>query len=100
MAVGVSRPAIAFQHTAARRRLADTATQLSASDTVSTHSRPKAAGSSAMSPCERDCCFNTQPPEGGWCDTGNRLMVSEPVSTHSRPKAAGYNFNHTLMHTH
>ena len=33
-------------------------------------------------------CFNTQPPEGGWCG----FSVSETfdtVSTHSRPKAAG-----------
>ena len=33
-------------------------------------------------------CFNTQPPEGGWCfyrHAGLHTMVS----THSRPKAAG-----------
>ena len=35
------------------------------------------------------CCFNTQPPEGGWIL--NRLPVATTlaVSTHSRLKAAG-----------
>ena len=33
--------------------------------TVSTHSRPKAAGGSAF-PKNGLCRFNTQPPEGGW----------------------------------
>ena len=57
-----------FQLTAARRRLdSDQATPLS-EVTVSTHSRPKAAGT-----------FIT--------DSKGRLIVS----THSRPKAAGIN---------
>ena len=33
---------------------------------VSTHSRPKAAGSRHLSWGKRQMCFNTQPPEGGW----------------------------------
>ena len=33
---------------------------------VSTHSRPKAAGTSALAASAACCCFNTQPPEGGW----------------------------------
>ena len=33
---------------------------------VSTHSRPKAAGSSFRLCCSFFTCFNTQPPEGGW----------------------------------
>ena len=33
---------------------------------VSTHSRPKAAGICAWIPYICFCCFNTQPPEGGW----------------------------------
>ena len=53
-----------FQHTAARRRLI----------------------------CLIACrfvmiCFNTQPPEGGWCDHPNATKRFA-VSTHSRPKAA------------
>ena len=80
------------------------------SQRVSTHSRPKAAGSDSAGfgqhtrfqhtaarrrlgdaghHCRRLCkSFNTQPPEGGWglevSDSEGRL-----VSTHSRPKAAG-----------
>ena len=34
--------------------------------TVSTHSRPKAAGSFIFAYVPFICCFNTQPPEGGW----------------------------------
>ena len=33
---------------------------------VSTHSRPKAAGSMINNLWLIYCCFNTQPPEGGW----------------------------------
>ena len=78
---------------------------------VSTHSRPKAAGSRPYLTLCVFVCFNTQPPEGGWQGytvgyaeyTGfqhtaarRRLgLVAElpkgvqVVSTHSRPKAAG-----------
>ena len=55
-----------FQHTAARRRLAHYVGLIIRSDTVSTHSRPKAAGK-----------------------TSDGLYVAPNVSTHSRPKAAG-----------
>ena len=34
--------------------------------TVSTHSRPKAAGYWMLTSRTFDSCFNTQPPEGGW----------------------------------
>ena len=34
---------------------------------VSTHSRPKAAGLSVFLIDKDEKCFNTQPPEGGWC---------------------------------
>ena len=34
--------------------------------TVSTHSRPKAAGLKLRPMISRKTCFNTQPPEGGW----------------------------------
>ena len=59
-----------FQHTAARRRLALHFFQLAGSVDVSTHSRPKAAGSEAH--IIKD--------------------VEWVVSTHSRPKAAGLYF--------
>ena len=56
-----------FQHTAARRRLAHETCIGKFNNIVSTHSRPKAAGS------------------GVWY--ASKAVI---VSTHSRPKAAGY----------
>ena len=77
---------------------------------VSTHSRPKAAGKSYRQSIKTGCCFNTQPPEGGWLffnpfDISISGFNTQPpeggwicraiadaiamVSTHSRPKAAG-----------
>ena len=89
----------------------DTATQLSANDTVSTHSRLKAAGHYGRRATQRLESFNTQPPEGGWrirpamprCMTCFNTQPPEGgwgiplpfeaeidiVSTHSRLKAAG-----------
>ena len=55
-----------FQHTAARRRLAEKLTVIGANAMVSTHSRPKAAGTKARRHTTTANCFNTQPPEGGW----------------------------------
>ena len=79
--------------------------------TVSTHSRPKAAGLRRRWPKILMHCFNSQPPEGGWCGTFRFPLMrwpfqltaarrrlgkhnaedvdSDMVSTHSRPKAAG-----------
>ena len=57
---------IKFQHTAARRRLGFKLLAVGRGCFVSTHSRPKAAGSLQCSVGADDCCFNTQPPEGGW----------------------------------
>ena len=55
-----------FQHTAARRRLEkDKSTQIGA-HFVSTHSRPKAAGTKTVIQSLTRTGFNTQPPEGGW----------------------------------
>ena len=34
---------------------------------VSTHSRPKAAGAHTRITVQPDDSFNSQPPEGGWC---------------------------------
>ena len=56
---------------------------------VSTHSRPKAAGVNHSYVKRRTCCFNTQPPEGGWLPENDLLLRFNAVSTHSRPKAAG-----------
>ena len=122
-----------FQHTAARRRLGSnklkyplfylvsTHSRPKAAgycknrqqnhNNVSTHSRPKAAGLRFWQVCAAVCCFNTQPPEGGWSTTpesavvhavfqhtaARRRLADElhprpagvQVSTHSRPKAAG-----------
>ena len=56
--------------------------------TVSTHSRPKAAGRMRVALPFTSAGFNTQPPEGGWA-TATRKTSTLTVSTHSRPKAAG-----------
>ena len=56
----------AFQHTAARRRLA-----------------------MVMSSVRARLSFNTQPPEGGWFAWFRYPSHTGLVSTHSRPKAAG-----------
>ena len=77
-----------FQHTAARRRLGDFVHLNIRLCMVSTHSRPKAAGSYALRTYLFTLSFNTQPPEGGWGDLVNSDRRFD-VSTHSRPKAAG-----------
>ena len=80
-----------------------------ASPSVSTHSRPKAAGVFRFcsqvneigfntQPPEggwrrprfawQKIGFNTQPPEGGWSGSFDKVLPLA-VSTHSRPKAAG-----------
>ena len=79
-----------FQHTAARRRLVNYGDQTDQNPTVSTHSRPKAAGSYCLRLHGHSLCFNTQPPEGGWEGRLLRFQIFK-VSTHSRPKAAGCN---------
>ena len=76
---------MAFQHTAARRRLAANA-HYAFWVGVSTHSRPKAAARQFQR-CPDKVCFNTQPPEGG-CTSVTRGKDGRVVSTHSRPKAA------------
>ncbi len=79
-----------FQLTAARRRLAAKAARHECGS-VSTHSRPKAAGRCVVGdPGQTRASFNSQPPEGGWSMTRyGRANASGDVSTHSRPKAAG-----------
>ena len=131
--VAAPRPLnLMFQHTAARRRLGffnnliyrffSFNTQppeggwvaigsCRKENSVSTHSRPKAAGFFFISGFQVFKSFNTQPPEGGWwCSElkewqdfwfqhtaarrrlGRRfisIISRSSVSTHSRPKAAG-----------
>ncbi len=55
-----------FQHTAARRRLGGYVNHPKDPGGVSTHSRPKAAGTRFDFRDEVSPRFNTQPPEGGW----------------------------------
>ena len=78
-----------FQHTAARRRLALLIVQILLCCSVSTHSRPKAAGDRGTAKHFRTVGFNTQPPEGGWLHRFIAHALFPVVSTHSRPKAAG-----------
>ena len=54
-----------FQHTAARRRLPKFTQLIAINDTVSTHSRTKAAASQNLSLPRGFERFNTQPHEGG-----------------------------------
>ena len=77
-----------FQHTAARRRLVGISAGFCAEVTVSTHSRPKAAGERHAARFHTRRRFNTQPPEGGWVFPCGHFEGGF-VSTHSRPKAAG-----------
>ena len=63
-----------FQHTAARRRLGTLRYIALAADTVSTHSRPKAAGLGIGVCLNWIFGFNTQPPEGGW--TSDQFLIT------------------------
>ena len=55
-----------FQLTAARRRLAGVDLRGAILTAVSTHSRPKTAGSGSVTPIFFTASFNSQPPEDGW----------------------------------
>ena len=57
---------LVFQLTAARRRLGDERALANWQIVVSTHSRPKAAGSASSCVNTWSSGFNSQPPEGGW----------------------------------
>ena len=81
----------AFQHTAARRRL-DVKNGLPFNPyKVSTHSRPKAAGTQRpdLKP-GGSVSTHSRPKAAGLCFSG--VIIMYPVSTHSRPKAAGQHF--------
>ena len=76
-----------FQHTAARRRLAQYRHEYGQPGIVSTHSRPKAAGAVGHG-ADFVRCFNTQPPEGGW----GQKQASRPAITsfNTQPPEGGW----------
>ena len=77
-----------FQHTAARRRLAFVDAVLSTARTVSTHSRPKAAGRLTWQSCHKVKVSTHSRPKAAGTAALHQLHKIV-VSTHSRPKAAG-----------
>ena len=77
-----------FQHTAARRRLGCNSRYVQRSRIVSTHSRPKAAGSGAKIFNASKFCFNTQPPEGGW--SLGRYSGQQPLGFNTQPPEGGW----------
>ena len=101
---------IAFQLTAARRRLGRVAIGFTARQSVSTHSRPKAAGhagvlgyqnkrvsthsrpKAAGPPAQASRVtrkrFNSQPPEGGWMFA--RQAAALTASFNSQPPEGGW----------
>ena len=86
---------LAFQHTAARRRLAYSSLSISSIGWFQ-HTAARRRLASTQKPVTDDSCFNTQPPEGGWVGS-EKVVLNFPVSTHSRPKAAGINFQCLLF---
>ena len=82
---------VEFQHTAARRRLACEDMVSIQRTSVSTHSRPKAAGQCCF--YEIQACFvstHSRPKAAGTLQP--HAVRFAWVSTHSRPKAAGCHF--------
>ena len=76
-----------FQHTAARRRLADFRKRARAYACFNTQP-PEGGWDVIPVKVVSVSGFNTQPPEGGWNKFARR-QNDRRVSTHSRPKAAG-----------
>ena len=77
-----------FQHTAARRRLGRPNPASPDFLRVSTHSRPKAAGSAIWSVRITISSFNTQPPEGGWA---SRCFPTLPaICFNTQPPEGGW----------
>ena len=92
MPVSVIEQAKEFQHTAARRRLGVYSYTIGTWPLVSTHSRPKAAGSSAITVLSCKKCFNTQPPEGGWKFAVSGVSANDCFNT--QPPEGGW-----IVHT-
>ena len=77
-----------FQLTAARRRLVNHRGIIVFVAVVSTHSRPKAAGTPAANSCSNtSVSTHSRPKAAGLIKV--LLIIGFSVSTHSRPKAAG-----------
>ena len=57
-------------------------------DSVSTHSRPKAAGGFQNARKQRFFRFNTQPPEGGWGGGGSSAACG--VGFNTQPPKGGW----------
>ena len=77
-----------FQHTAARRRLAQKGYSQTVATDVSTHSRPKAAGQYLKKGSQVYLVSTHSRPKAAGRNIGNGA-AAQIVSTHSRPKAAG-----------
>ena len=82
-----------FQHTAARRRLVLVAGSRNRRVAVSTHSRPKAAGSLIPPSISGDSVSTHSRPKAAGAPY-LKGVESIDVSTHSRPKAAGCGRHH------
>ena len=80
-----------FQHTAARRRLGLSRRLGSLYDQVSTHSRPKAAGSARSAARAVMLSFNTQPPEGGW--TLSNMVGKHKSCFNTQPPEGGWSLS-------
>ena len=78
-----------FQHTAARRRLGEQFVQQLRIDIVSTHSRPKAAGRAWLFIRRHAIRFQHTAARRRLEDWLEDYLIPNIVSTHSRPKAAG-----------
>ena len=76
-----------FQHTAARRRLKSFRFVFGFDMCFNTQP-PEGGWCARWFAMLSVNCFNTQPPEGGWA-MANGFTTPFNVSTHSRPKAAG-----------
>ena len=76
-----------FQHTAARRRLEKNHQKYACHCCFNTQP-PEGGWDLFLIKPIHHLGFNTQPPEGGWVYNDPILLIGK-VSTHSRPKAAG-----------
>ena len=88
-----------FQHTTTRRRLDSESVRFHKPRLVSTHSRPKAAGYLNVFVMAMICLFQHTAARRRLAQIRLFLIVIRHVSTHSRPKAAGseiHFFNHTI----
>ena len=77
-----------FQHSAARRRLDEHFVSTIRRSSVSTLSRPKAAGIIQPVIPSKESGFNTQPPEGGWVCIPYKLLI--PLSFNTQPPEGGW----------